>query len=719
MNPAITSHRTLISLLAFTVASLLTGAAAEPPLTIRLAVGPFFAPAANDELQKVGKVLPEMLSAELSHASRFRLVEREKVQALWTEFNLSAAGLVARDRVTKLGRVLACDWLVSGSLVQVGGKTLVWTKIIDVRDGVILDLSSTPYETSVTSNVAVRIAACLQQVGSQSRPKSRQFLAMGPFTDMNPPRRRKREDWSRRIATLIERHFLAAGYGVVELAAIGPIFEEHQMETAGLTGQAEQRVNLQTACWFVDGGCEWIEGEKLAVGIRVQQVAGQGQTLWLTNSPGPELESAVIATLSAALANTNLVLQPGPDAEVDLLAARISELGVGNSPFRPRRSYGQTVWESYRDARDQDKKRMELVNAAIANCERILIRNPNHYRAKLMLAHIWLRDPDPARRGRGKEMLREVADSKDVTFAPRALSILTNTAMLAMIEEVATRGRERPKDWKSLNQAYEEDPADLEVKCDLGAALLRLPRTHNREQGRQLLSEVAAGDRQDQAERARKLLAEPEKHPAVSDTPVKPPPGYLSPQDSDDMVWERRLGNEQPAISARREFLQKNFDKFVPVNFETDPDTELARIQRLPIKANMFDYAGRHYCGFRLVVPPWSDGDFTWMHILAKTEAQKDFSTDTFQWDIIPKSGKMFGFENPQMLEVEKYPELKRRFPYTHHLFCQYLPQRYWKPGQEYAIWFGFEESDLPDIAFALTISSNRGRREIGGLPVR
>src|SRR5438309_864779 len=70
---------------------------------VRLAVGPFFAPAGNDGLRQASRVLPELLAADLSGTPRFQLVEREKVQAVWNELNLSVSGLVARETVAKLG----------------------------------------------------------------------------------------------------------------------------------------------------------------------------------------------------------------------------------------------------------------------------------------------------------------------------------------------------------------------------------------------------------------------------------------------------------------------------------------------------------------------------------------------------------------------------------------------------------------------------------------
>jgi len=187
--------------------------------------------------------------------ARFQLVEREKVQAVCRELNLTAAGLTSKESVARLGQVMACDWLVSGSFVQANRRTHVWTKVIDIRSGVVLDLKALPYDPADLTNTVSQIAAFLAQAGSPTA--GRQFIAMGPFVDMNSPlapstgsgQAPKREDWSRRFAAAIERHFLREGIGVVELAAITPIFEERRLETGGLTGAAGERVKLQPAFW--------------------------------------------------------------------------------------------------------------------------------------------------------------------------------------------------------------------------------------------------------------------------------------------------------------------------------------------------------------------------------------------------------------------------------------------------------------------------------------
>src|SRR5260221_576332 len=479
----------LLALSLLSCAAALRGAESN---VVRLAVGPFFAPAGNNSLRQASQVLPELLVAELSGAPRFQLVEREKVRAVWSELNLSASGLVARDTVAKLGRVLACDWLVSGSFVQAGGRTHVWTKVIDVRSGVVLDLNAAPYEAGVFTNTVAGIAAFLAKAGSQ--PKGRQFIAIGPLVDMNPPLVVKREDWSRRISALIEKHFLEAGYGVVEIAAVGPIFEEQRLETAGLTGHPEGRVKLQAAFWLVDGGCEWVEGapSQLGIGLRVQKVGGPEQMFRLTEAAGGEAEKAVIAMITRALGNTNLLAQPSPNAEADLLAARGMELATRRSPFEPKTSGTQTQWDAYKQAQEQNNRGAENRNATLATYERTLLRDPNNLEAKTMLGYARLGDPDPANRERGKELLREVAASKDPKYAERAQRLLASADQIARVRQTMFQAPRRPDDWQSLNQAVVENPSDLEAKCSLGAALLKFPRATDRERGGKMLAEVAS-----------------------------------------------------------------------------------------------------------------------------------------------------------------------------------------------------------------------------------
>jgi hypothetical protein len=175
---------------------------------------------------------------------------------------------------------------------------------------------------------------------------------------------------------------------------------------------------------------------------------------------------------------------------------------------------------------------------------------------------------------------------------------------------------------------------------------------------------------------------------------------------------------DESTIEKRIECLQRNFAKFVPVQFHKGTNGEAA-VQFLPVKTNVFECEGTYYCGFKFTVPEWRDGDFEWFYLLAKTDANKDFTSPTLHWFIVPEKGRSQGFQYFQRSDLSRYARLKTQFPHTQKVTVQDLDQDRLIPGKTYGIWFGFKERDLPDIAFAMTISSERGEKEFGVLPLR
>jgi TolB-like protein len=214
--------------------------------SVRIAIGPFFAPAGNAALGNAAAALPDLLMVSLSQENRFQLVEREKVNAIWNEMHLAEAGLTSADTVGKLGKILSCDWLVSGSLVPAETGPQVWVKIIDTQSSVVLDLESLPYNSTNFSATAKSISDFLAQAKTRAHP--REFIALEKFEDRSVSS--TREDWTPRLTALIEKHFLAAGYGVVERESVSPIFSEYQLQSAGMTADAK-RVKLKPAFWVV------------------------------------------------------------------------------------------------------------------------------------------------------------------------------------------------------------------------------------------------------------------------------------------------------------------------------------------------------------------------------------------------------------------------------------------------------------------------------------
>lgn len=168
----------------------------------------------------------------------------------------------------------------------------------------------------------------------------------------------------------------------------------------------------------------------------------------------------------------------------------------------------------------------------------------------------------------------------------------------------------------------------------------------------------------------------------------------------------------------KREFLQRNAEHFTRMEFGRQGDLPEGRLQRLRVEGKMLEFEGRYYCGFRFRAPEWMDGDLHWMHALMKTEAQKDFSSGSFQWRVLALRGRMH-YPTHFNRHGMRGKRMQKDFPYTNTLYSQTLPLEYFKPGEEYLLVFDFLEKDMPDIAVAITIDSERGRKETGFLPMR
>lgn len=409
-----------------------SGVAAESK-PIRLAVAPFFAPVGNPSLVEASTALPELLMATLSRQQRFQLVERDKVQLVWGELHLNTSGLVARESVAKLGRMVECDWVVSGSFVQTEARTQVWTKIIDVRNGVVLDLHAASFSPTNFGATIDQIAAFL--ASSSSTPKARQFITLGRFVDMNPSLTAGRVDWSRRIPALIERHFHSAGYGVAELEAVRPIFEEYRLETAGLTGNPNERVKLQPAFWIVDGGCEWLRDapDQVSVQLRVQKPGSAAQMLKFIVRAGEELERTLVQKLQDTVTSmVNVAPQNAAKAEADLQTARGEEMATLRSPFRQAGPAQANSVQEQTKSMDEHRKRFEENRrVAIATWERTILLDPKNLEAKNMLGYALLGDADPLQRERGKQLLREIVATKDPKYVERAQRHLDNADFFA------------------------------------------------------------------------------------------------------------------------------------------------------------------------------------------------------------------------------------------------------------------------------------------------
>lgn len=392
---------------ALIVVWLALNAATAGAAPVSVAVIPFSAPLKDGALQTAAEQLPDLLTVALSGQNRFEVVERTKVNAIWSELHLAEDGYVSSATAERLGHILSCNWLIGGSFVQIGTNTEVWIKVIDVQSGVVLDLQTFPYDAKNVSATVSAIPQFLAGIDPYSQP--RQFIALGRFADQSLSA--SRADWSQRLPALIEKHFMAVGYGVVDREAIAPIFSESQFESSRMTGDDTNRVVLKPAFWIVDGGYKWIYDtqEKLSVALRVQKAGGAAQ-IFRFDKPAADVEQAVIECIQSALTNapqTTPEQGRADEAATDMNTA-ISYV-TGHNEF----AHG-----------DSATMRRDAIN----KLKQVLLLDPQDMQAKFLLGKGLFITMDPEESRQGKELLAEVAASSDPKFATMANNWLDDFA---------------------------------------------------------------------------------------------------------------------------------------------------------------------------------------------------------------------------------------------------------------------------------------------------
>lgn len=134
------SRQVLRGLVLLVLACVFQANAASP----RIAVLPFDARQVAGKLS--GEQLADYVTDELVNLQVATVVEREKLRAIREEIDFSASGLVARDSVVRMGKLLGASHLLSGRIISiesastelnssygVTGRNQIWELSIAIR----------------------------------------------------------------------------------------------------------------------------------------------------------------------------------------------------------------------------------------------------------------------------------------------------------------------------------------------------------------------------------------------------------------------------------------------------------------------------------------------------------------------------------------------------------------------------------------------------------
>ncbi len=89
-----------------------------------------------------GKILAERLTDELVNTTRFRLIERTRIEQVMREQKLSQTGITDMSTAVALGRLLAAKAIVLGTVYYRERSAEVFARLVDTESGMILGSAS-------------------------------------------------------------------------------------------------------------------------------------------------------------------------------------------------------------------------------------------------------------------------------------------------------------------------------------------------------------------------------------------------------------------------------------------------------------------------------------------------------------------------------------------------------------------------------------------------
>ena len=104
----------------------------------QLVVAPFQASNSQATTTGLETVLQDLLIARLSRAASVAVLDRDKINVLLKEHQLSLSGLVDPAIAAKTGKLIGADFVVLGSFNLAGGKLQVHARVVSVATAAII-----------------------------------------------------------------------------------------------------------------------------------------------------------------------------------------------------------------------------------------------------------------------------------------------------------------------------------------------------------------------------------------------------------------------------------------------------------------------------------------------------------------------------------------------------------------------------------------------------
>jgi hypothetical protein len=271
----------------------------EPGRRVRLAIGSIGLPT-----EQQSRNVSDLVLAQLNDAKGLEMIERQALDKVLGELQLSAAGLVRANDAVRAGKLLRADWFLLGTPATVNGTNVAVVRIVDARTGGMRDAAMIPSSTDAQTLASQLTAFVRQSRQDAANPRPKTYLAIGGFEDVSLN--------NRQAALPGElRSYLAAAYQgssrvtMLEREFVNTLLQEMYLDLAGLTeGSATNAPRpMQAAYWMVDGYYQSYETTNLQVELvlNVRRMFGGNKQIELRDKTGEPFFRSVKAGIDRVI----------------------------------------------------------------------------------------------------------------------------------------------------------------------------------------------------------------------------------------------------------------------------------------------------------------------------------------------------------------------------------------------------------------------------------
>ena len=382
---------------------------------VRLAIGSLGL--ADDDQNRQ---LDDLLTAELTGAKGFNLVERQSLDAILKEMNLSLSGLVRASDAVRVGKLVRADWFLLGTPVKLHEINSIAVRLVDARTGVMLD--GGVFAQKAAPELAADLAGFIRQSRQAAAEASpRMYLAIGTFEDLSVNNRQA--DFPTQLRGYLTAAYQHSKITLLEREYVDILQQEMRLDLAGL---AEERgtnmpVQMQSAFWLVNGYFQSYEtsGLEVELGLNIEQIFGHTtvfgkKPITLRDQPGEPIFKKIKEAIDGAMSKNVAVIAPTRFSEVgaqieagkELLGA-ISDGWIVLSPF----SVGYESPEGFNYvSSDSSGRAARNFEEAIRAFETALLLEPdNHRRTRRCVQPV---QPSPDSAGEDARAGRRALDAR-------------------------------------------------------------------------------------------------------------------------------------------------------------------------------------------------------------------------------------------------------------------------------------------------------------------